>query len=242
MPAWHSEPRGMKKIKNREVKSCVIIPAYNEETIIGKVVKGVLNVSRHVIVVDDGSTDCTVKKVLDYPVTLLRHPINLGQGAALQTGFDYAITQPVDFLVTFDADGQHTPEEIPYLVDICQSGGYDVVLGSRFVRGGVAVSIMPERRLMLKLATLFTRWTTGLIVTDTHNGFRVFTKKAASQVHINHNGMAHASEILSQIAQLKLKYTEAPVTVHYTAYSKKKGQSILNAVNILWDIWTERLK
>lgn len=232
----------MKKIKNRETRSCVIIPAYNEESIIEKVLRGVLNVSGHVIVVDDGSSDSTVKKVLEYPVTLLRHPLNLGQGAALQTGIDYALTLPMDFIVTFDADGQHMAKEIPALVNVCQTGGYDVVLGSRFVSGGKAISILPERRFMLKMATIFTRWTTGLTVTDTHNGFRVFTKHAASQIHINHNGMAHASEILSQIAQLKLKYTEAPVTIHYTAYSKKKGQSLLNAINILWDIWTARLK
>jgi glycosyltransferase involved in cell wall biosynthesis len=232
----------MKKIKNRETRSCVIIPAYNEESIIGKVLKGVLNVSGHVIVIDDGSIDSTVRKVLDYPVTLLRHPLNLGQGAALQTGIDYALTLPMDFIVTFDADGQHMAKEIPALVNVCQTGGYDVVLGSRFVSGGKAISILPKRRFMLKMATIFTRWTTGLTVTDTHNGFRVFTKHAASQIHINHNGMAHASEILSQIAQLKLKYTEAPVTIHYTAYSKKKGQSLLNAINILWDIWTARLK
>jgi glycosyltransferase involved in cell wall biosynthesis len=95
MPARRSVQREMKKIKNRETRSCVIIPAYNEESIIGKVLKGVLNVCRHVIVVDDGSSDSTVKKVLDYPVTLLCHPLNLGQGAALQTGIDYALTLPM---------------------------------------------------------------------------------------------------------------------------------------------------
>ena len=220
----------------------MVIPAYNEETIIGKVIMDVLKVVHNIIVIDDGSSDNTVKKLLDYPVTLLKHPINLGQGAALKTGIDYALTQSVNFIVTFDADGQHSPEEIPALVDICQTGGYDVVLGSRFVKGGKAVSILPERQLMLKLATWFTHLTTGLSITDTHNGFRVFTKKAASQIQINQNGMAHASEILSQIARLKLKYTEAPVTVRYTEYSMKKGQSTWNMINILWDMISEKIK
>jgi len=228
--------------RGKPQKYCVVVPAYNEGTIIRDVIKSILKYTHSLIVVDDGSNDLTAQRALKYPITVLRHPINMGQGAALQTGFAYALTLPVDFIVTFDADGQHAADEIPNLVAICHKGRYDVVLGSRFLAGGKAVSILPGRRLMLKLATLFTRWTTGLVLTDTHNGFRVFTKSAASQIQICQNGMAHASEILSQIAQLKLKYTEAPVTVHYTSYSRKKGQSFVNAINILWDIWTERLK
>ena len=221
---------------------CVIIPAYNESMVIKKVLEEVIKFADITVVVDDGSSDLTANFALEYPVILLQHPLNLGQGAALQTGLDYALSQPIDYIVTFDADGQHSPEQIPQLVDICKRGGYDVVLGSRFLKGGKAENIPSSRRFALKLATIFSKWITGLKITDTHNGFRVITKSAAAQIKITHIGMAHASEILSQISKLDLKYCEAPVTIRYSEYSNKKGQSLLNLINILWDIWTERIQ
>jgi len=221
---------------------CVVIPAYNEETIISYVLRDVLAITNIVIVVNDGSTDKTVEKALKFPVILLSHPINLGAGATMQTGFEYACTLPIDYVVTMDADGQHEPSEIPHLVEVCQNGHFDVVLGSRFMKGAAAVNIGGFRRVILKVATIFTRLITGLKVTDTHNSLRVFTRASAAKIQMKQNSYAHSSELLSQISNAKLKYTEAPVTVRYTEYSMKKGQSTWNMINILWDMISEKIK
>jgi glycosyltransferase involved in cell wall biosynthesis len=226
----------------KKPRVCVIITAYHEEAAISKVLESLCRFSHNVIVIDDGSRDATAKKALEFPVTLLRHPINLGAGAAMQTGFEFATQLPIDYVVTLDADGQHEPSEIPRLVDICQKGHFDIVLGSRFLPGATAENIGWFRKAVLKLGTIFTQVATGLKVTDTHNSFRVFTRASAAKIHMKQNRYAHSSELLAQIAVSKLKYTEAPVIVRYTEYSKKKGQSTWNMINILWDMISEKIK
>lgn len=221
----------------------VIIPAYNEAQVLGQVLSGFSGCPYRLVVVDDGSTDDTAQVALRYPVSMLRHIENLGQGAALQTGICYALTQPrARLIATFDADGQHHVEDIDRLAKALAEARADVALGSRFLQGGGAEHIRPQRRVILRLATLFTRLLTGLRVTDTHNGVRVFTRDAAARIHITQNRMSHASELLDQIAALKLKYIEVPVTVTYTHYSLNKGQSLFNGINILWDIITGKMR
>jgi glycosyltransferase involved in cell wall biosynthesis len=215
----------------------VIIPAYNESQTISQVITDLLPYAYRVVVVDDGSSDETARLSLGFPVVLLRHSANLGQGAALQTGIAYALRYPeTRYIVTFDADGQHCVEDIPGLLEPLLSGAYEVVLGSRFIKGGQAVNIGRRKHLILSLALAFTRFTTRLQITDTHNGIRAFTSQAASKIRITQNRMAHASEILSQIATLGLRYCEAPVKVTYTSYSRSKGQSLLDSINILWEL------
>ncbi len=215
----------------------VIIPAYNESKTISQVITQLLHYAYHVVVVDDGSTDETARLSLECPVVLLRHAVNLGQGAALQTGISYALQFPEPrFIVTFDADGQHSVEDIPRLLEPLLTGEYDVVLGSRFIKGGKAFEIGLFKHFILRLALAFTRMTSRLQITDTHNGIRAFSVEAAAKIRITQNRMAHASEILAQIAALKLRYCEAPVTVRYTSYSRSKGQSLSESINILWDI------
>ncbi len=217
----------------------IVIPAYNEGPVIGNVLADLIQFPYHIVLVDDGSSDCTVQEALKYPITVLQHFSNLGQGAALQTGISYALRfDEVRYILTFDADGQHRSEDIPRLLEPLQNGTSDVVLGSRFMEGGSVVNIGASRLFMLRLAVIFTKITTGLSLTDTHNGFRAFTVQSASKIRITQNGMAHASEILHQIAKYKLRYCEVPVTITYTQYSTLKGQSIWNGINILWDILT----
>ena len=110
----------------------------------------------------------------------------------------------------------------------------EVALGSRFL--GKAVGISKARRMLLRLAVLFTRLTTGLKVTDAHNGLRVFTRTAARKIKITQNRMAHASELLDQIARLKMRYVEVPVTISYTSHSRAKGQTLLGAADIVGDL------
>ena len=217
----------------------VVIPAYNEAKILGSVLRELLdcNSSYNVVVVDDGSSDETATVAGKLPVHVLVHPVNLGQGAALATGIEYALKEGAEVVVTFDADGQMSPQDIGRLVNELQEGGVDVALGSRFLTS--APIEMPRiKRIGLKLATVLTKLTTGLKVTDTHNGIRAFKAEALRKITITQNRMAHASEMLSELARNKLVYREVPVTIRYTQYSKAKGQSIFNSINILFELFT----
>lgn len=217
----------------------IVIAAYNEGRALGPVVLKARSLYPIVIVVDDGSRDDTAEVAEGAGAHVLRHPINLGQGAALQTGIDYALKIGCEYLVTFDADGQHAADEIALLLDKLVSTRSDIVLGSRFL--GRAVNMPRSKLLTLRAAILFTRLTTGLRVTDTHNGFRALTRSAALKLRIRQDRMAHASEILDQISALRLRYCECPVTITYTAYSIQKGQRIINSVTILKDQFLGRL-
>jgi len=221
----------------------VVIPAYNEGGVIGRVLTKLQRFPYRVVVIDDGSTDDTAKTASAFPVVVLRHVCNLGQGAALQTGISYALRFPeTRYIVTFDSDDQHNPEDIERVLQPLMAGTHDVVLGSRFIRRGDAQNIKAAKQIFLKLAIAFTRVSTGLDLTDTHNGLRAFTAQAAAKLHITQNRMAHASEILAQIADLGLRWCEVPVTVSYTDYSQAKGQSMMNSINIIWDIARGRLR
>ena len=214
----------------------LVIPAYNEEPVLGDVLASLEPLPYGVVVVDDGSEDATADVATRCGAAVVRHACNLGQGAAIQTGITYARRQAgTRFVVTFDADGQHHPTDLRALLEPLEEGACDVVLGSRFLVPGSAVRIPVARRLVLRLATVVTRLSTGLRLTDTHNGLRAFTAQAAAQLDITQNGMAHASEILSQIAATGMRYREVPVTVTYTRYSLTKGQSMLNSVDIFWE-------
>jgi polyprenyl-phospho-N-acetylgalactosaminyl synthase len=215
----------------------VVIPAYNEARVIASVLSSLQSRSYHIVVVDDGSSDATVQEALRFPVTVLRHICNLGQGAALQTGITYALGFPdTRFIVTFDSDGQHAPEDISRLLAPLRDGTHEIALGSRFLRADDAMDVPVTRRITLWLAILLSKLTTGLNLTDTHNGFRAFTADAARKIQISQNRMAHASEILSQIAAHHLRYCEVPVKIAYTQYSRTKGQSFSGGINILWDL------
>ena len=221
----------------------VVIPAFNEGKAIAQVLEDLAEYPYQIVVVDDGSQDDIAQCALRYPVTLLKHVVNLGQGAALQTGITYALSfSTTRYIVTFDADGQHSASDIPPMLALLQSEQYDVIIGSRFIKGGKAVNIGLTRRLTLWAATLLTRLISGLHITDTHNGLRVFTADAAVKIQITQNRMAHASQILNQIAFLKMRYCEAPVSITYTPYSRAKGQGILNGINILWDIFLGNIR
>lgn len=217
----------------------VVIPAYNEAQVIKDVLSELLSChpSYQVVVVDDGSCDETARIAGGLPVHVLSHPVNLGQGAALATGIEYALRQKADIVVTFDADGQMSPHDISPIVDEVLNKGVDAALGSRFLTASPA-GMSITKRAVLKLGTFLTRLSTGLSVTDAHNGMRAFRAEALRKIGITQNRMAHASEILAEIARNKLPHREVPVTIRYTKYSKSKGQSIFNSINILVELLT----
>jgi glycosyltransferase involved in cell wall biosynthesis len=218
---------------------CVVIAAYNEAAAVARVVVEVRRVGYSAIVVDDGSSDATADIALAGGAGVVRHPFNLGQGAALQTGIEYALAGNAAVIVTFDADGQHRVSDISRLTDALASERAEFALGSRFL--GHAPNLPPVRRLLLKAATLFTRLTTGLQLTDTHNGLRAMTRRGAAAIRLRQNRMAHASEFLAQIAGSGLRCVERPCTIEYTAYSLAKGQRVRDAVLVLLDLFARRL-
>jgi glycosyltransferase involved in cell wall biosynthesis len=210
----------------------VVIPAYKEGVRLRSTLDELQPDYPNVVVVDDGSPDETGEVAREFGVWVLRHPLNRGQGAALQTGIDFALLNGASVIVTFDADGQHDPADIPALVAPVVSGETDVALGSRFL--GRTVGMPLSRRIVLKAAILFTRVVSRIDVTDTHNGLRAFSRKGALALRIRQDRMAHASEILDEVRRLGLRYREVPVTVRYSAATLAKGQSSWNAVRIAW--------
>ena len=212
----------------------MVVPAFNESGVIGPSVSGLRNRFPNVVVVDDSSRDATAAEAHSAGAVVLRHAVNAGQGAALQTGIDYALARGADCVATFDADGQHQVEDLIAMLTALQAAPLDIVLGSRFL--GHAEGLPFARRLVLKTAVLFTNLTTGVRLSDAHNGLRVMTASAARRLRIHQDGMAHASELVAQIGRLGLRYAEVPVTITYSDYSMAKGQRLSNSLRILRDL------
>jgi len=217
----------------------VVIAAYQEASRLPATLRSLCPRYPNVVVVDDGSSDATLEAALGFPVWVLHHPINCGQGAALRTGIAFAVERGAEVVVTFDADGQHDAGEIARLVAPIAEGRADAVLGSRFL--GQVVGIPWTRRWVLLAGVLFTRIFSGLRVTDTHNGFRAFSRAAAQQIRFTQDRMAHASEIIDQLRVLQLKFCEVPVTIRYTEATLAKGQSSWNAIKIAGQLLLGRL-
>jgi len=214
------------------MKIFIVIAAYNEEKTIGNVIRDLKSHSyRNIVVVDDGSKDETAKIVRGNGALLLQHIINRGQGAALKTGIDYALKEGADIIITFDADAQHQASDLKELIKPVANKEIDIALGSRFLKKNNVPLI---RKLFLKGGAFIIYLMYGIRLTDSHNGLRALSRKAAQTIDIKSNGMEHASEIIDEIKRKKLRYKEIPVEIKYTEYSKKHGQSSLNAFKILF--------
>ena len=209
---------------------------YNEATVVGSVIEDVRREFPHVVCVDDGSRDGSQAVARAAGAVVVQHPINLGQGAALQTGIEYALQDPkMTSVVTFDADGQHRVVDAKDMVARIESGEAEVVLGSRFLDDRTKISV--QKKIVLKTAAVQSRLATGMNLTDAHNGLRAINREVASKLHLTQNRMAHASELVNQLATIRPRWVEHPVEIIYTDYSKSKGQSLLNSVNILAELF-----
>ncbi len=212
-------------------RAYVVVPAFNEGAAIRDVLAELVREYPNVVVVDDGSTDGTPDAARAVAPHVLRHALNRGQGAALQTGVEFALRRGAEYVVTFDADGQHRVEDIPALLEPLAGGACDVTLGSRFL--GMKSQMPLSRRLLLRMAVLFTRIMSRLPITDAHNGLRAFTRAAAERLDISMDRMEHASEVLDIIRRCRLRFREVPVQIRYTDYSLGKGQSARDALRVL---------
>lgn len=220
--------------------TAIVIAAYNEAGAIASVVHELRALAYPtVIVVDDGSADATAEEAERAGAIVLRHFVNRGQGAALQTGITYALQRGAQIIVTFDADGQHDAADLPAMIAPISRGEAHICLGSRFLHGRDEVPFF--RRLVLRAAILFTRLTSRVKLTDAHNGFRAFSREAAQTVDIQLDRMAHASEIVDQFYHSGLPYREVPVRIRYTEYSLRKGQRSSAAFRVALDYLLGRL-
>jgi len=213
----------------------IVIPAFNEAAIIGEVIADVRSVFDNVVCVDDGSSDGTGEIARRAGAHLVRHPVNLGQGAAIQTGIEYARKQPgAQIFATFDADGQHRVKDLAAMIERLRADDVDVVIGTRFAQStGSRPPLL--KRVVLQTAARLSRRGRRLGLTDTNNGLRVFNKKVADGLNITMSGMSHASEFIVLITENHWRVAEYPIEVLYTEYSKSKGQPLLNGVNIIFD-------
>lgn len=215
------------------------MPVYNEAPVVAAVIEQLVKLGIVVIAVDDGSRDHSADEIDRAGALRVTHPINIGQGGALQTGFEAALRfTDAKYIATFDADGQHQPQDLLGMVEKIKQG-YDVVLGSRFLDGKTEMSWL--RRTILKVATKVLNRGSEVRLTDAHNGLRVVTREVCADIDLAHIGMAHATELEQTLTRSHLKVTEYPVHILYTEYSRSKGQPLLNSVNILADILSHRI-
>lgn len=240
-PTGDSALRAESKELPQEVRAGVyiVVPAFNESRSIASVVGDLRASYPNVIVVDDGSKDETFAVAKSAGAVVLRHSINRGQGAALQTGIEFALSRGAHYVVTFDADGQHQVADVSSIVEPLWRKECQVTLGSRFL--GDAVNLPASRRLLLRMGVFFTRLVNGTRLTDTHNGLRGFSREAARHVDIHLDGMAHASEMIDIISRNRLSFREVPVQIHYTDYSIAKGQSSRGAIRIVIQYLLDRV-
>jgi len=218
----------------------IIVPVYNEGQVVAEVVNEVASIFPNIICINDGSADNSAEEVGKTPAVLIDHPINLGQGAAIQTGIEYALANPkIQYFVTFDADGQHNIKDVPVMLDHLKNKQLDIVIGSRFM--GIIHNISPVKKAFLVLAHIFSAFDSGINLSDPHIGLRVFNRKFAEGLNITMPDFEHASEIVHRIKEGNYAYGEMPVSVTYTDYSKAKGQPMLNAVNITFDLLLNRI-
>ena len=203
-------------------RAIIIVPCYNEELSIATTVKQLESSGYDYVIVNDGSNDKSLNILLKSNANVILHEINKGQGAALRTGFHFAVLNDYDYVIHFDADGQHEISNVPELLEKLIEDKYDIVFGSRFLDNAKR-SVPLLKRVILSLARYFEYFRTGILLSDAHCGLRGLKVESCKHMDLKANGMAHASEILSETKRLKLKYTELAVNVNYNILKKPES-------------------
>jgi len=213
----------------------IIVPCFNEARVIRDTINVLLERGYNVIVVDDSSADNTREKLKGLPVHYIRHEVNLGQGAALQTGLAFALEKGAGWIVTFDADGQHDVNDIPRMMEVMEKNGAGIVFGSRFIEGGSA-NLTSSRKIILRTARLINYFASGILLTDANNGLRLITREAALKMQITENRSTHSAQIQDLIRRNQIVFAECPVHISYTDYSRSKGIRNIASIRILYEL------
>ena len=213
----------------------MVVPAYNEQKVIKDIINNLLKKFPNVIVVNDGSNDRTLEIINDIDIKVLSHEINLGVGAAVQTGFDYVTKIPnAKAVITFDADGQHLVDDAVAMAKeilLCDEG---IIFGTRFPKH--SKNIPKVKRFVLKLIAKITDLVTGVTLTDAHNGLKAYKISTIKKLELQFSSYSYESELITQVAKKKIDYKEMPTDIKYTSYSIKKGQKLLNGLLIIEDL------
>ena len=219
----------------------VIVRCHNEASVVASVIRELRAEFPNVVGVDDGSSDGSGRLMAEAGARVVRHSVNLGAGAALQTGVEFALLDPATtYLVCFDADGQHRVSDAVNMVARARNEGLDLLVGSRFL--GTAPRGMPfARKVVLRGGRLFERATTGIALSDAHNGLRVLSRRFAAGLALTSSDMSYATELLEAVAASGARYGEHPVEIRYSAYSLGKGERSINSVNIAFDVLVRAL-
>jgi polyprenyl-phospho-N-acetylgalactosaminyl synthase len=217
----------------------VVVRVYNEAPVVRQVLAELIGAGLQVIAVDDASTDPSAAEIDKSGAFRISHPVNLGAGAALQTGLEAALRfTDARYIACFDADGQHRLVDLLGMIEKIREG-YDVVIGSRFLDDSTQMSWL--RRTILKTAARVMNRKGGVQLTDAHNGLRLVSREVATAINLTHAGMAYASQLEQTLTDARYRVTEFPVEILYTDYSRSKGQPLLNSVNILAEILAHRV-
>jgi len=213
----------------------VIVPAFNEQNVIKDIINNLLKNFSNVIVINDGSNDKTLETINDLDIKILNHEINLGVGAAVQTGFDYVSDIPdAKAVITFDADGQHLVDDAVAMAKeilICDEG---IIFGTRFPKH--SKNIPKVKRIVLKLIAKITDLVTGVTLSDAHNGLKAYKVSTIKELELQFSSYSYESELITQVAKKKIDYKEMSTDIKYTSYSIKKGQKLLNGLLIIEDL------
>lgn len=221
----------------------IVIPVYNEGAVIRDVINSIPNkidgISRiTILAIDDGSTDDSAEQIKKTNAILIEHPWNMGAGSATITGLEAAQKIGTNIALTFDGDGQHSPEDIPAIIKPILDKKADLVIGTRLInhKGMPWYKKIGNFGLNLITFSLSGKWSS-----DSQSGFKAFSKKALEKMHIDTVGYEFCSEIIIEASRAKLKVVEIPIKVIYSNHSKKKGQSILNGVNIVFKLFFKKI-
>jgi glycosyltransferase involved in cell wall biosynthesis len=219
-------------------KTFIVIPAYNEATVIQDVIREIQKEGyENIIVVDDGSQDQTFQKAQEIPgIHVFRHKINRGKGAATKTGIEAAKLLGAEIIVTLDGDGQHDPQDIQKLIQPILEKECEVVLGTRLINP----QGMPwYKRIHNRIANVLVWYLFGLWVTDSQSGFRAYSRHASEVINTRYDRYEYDSEVIREIYIYKLKFQEVPVKVRYTEYSMSKleKQNFFNGIKTLYKMF-----
>jgi glycosyltransferase involved in cell wall biosynthesis len=216
----------------------VVVPAYNEEKTVGRVVRSLSSCTEKIIVVDDGSTDSTSAKSMEAGASVVRHKLNRGLGAAIGTGIEAALRCGADVIVTFDADGQHDSADIPKMIRPILDGEADAAIGVRTID---REQMPTTRRIANWIGNALTFVLFGKWVKDSQSGLRAFSRKAAESMELRCDRMEVSSEIVKEIGRHGWRLAEVPIKPVYTDYSMSKGQGFLVGLKTAGKLLLRRL-